>query len=150
MARNYKQGRYKPINPQKYLGDVNKIIYRSGWEKQYFIYCDNNPTILQWNSEDTIVPYLSPLDNKMHRYHIDIYIKYKNTSGEIAQALIEIKPHGQTLEPRRGKKRMKTYTNEVTTYIRNQAKWKAAEIFAEKHGAKFIVLTEVMMPALLL
>ena len=140
--RNYKQGYYNPTNPEKYIGDITKIIYRSSWERQYFIYCDENSAILQWNSEDCKIPYISPLDNRKHNYHVDIYVKYKTRTGEIKQSLIEIKPHKETLMPKRGKKRLKTYTTEVTTYVRNQAKWKAATAYAKRVGMDFVVLTE--------
>jgi len=149
MSKKYYQGIFTPKNPQKYIGDVSKIVYRSGWERKYMDYCDENPAILQWNSEDAIIPYLSPLDNKWHKYHIDFYIKYKERSGNIGQSFIEIKPYKETLEPKKGKKRQKTYMNEVITYLRNQAKWKYARQFAKKKGCKFIVITEKTMPQLL-
>jgi len=149
MARKYKQGRFLPINKDKYVGDIDNIIYRSGWERQYMIYCDENPAILKWNSESVHIKYISPLDNKVHTYWIDFYIMYKDKSGNVTQALIEIKPHSETIEPKRGKKRQKTYLREITTYIRNQAKWKYARAFAAKHGLSFVVITEQCMPQLL-
>jgi len=153
MGKKYKQGKFTPTNPQKYLGDIDAITYRSGWERQYMVYCDTNPAIIQWNSEGVKIPYRSPLDdpsaNKIRTYWIDFYIKYKDNTGNVAQALIEIKPHAESIEPKRGKKRQRTYLREVTTYIRNQAKWKYARAFAAKHGLKFVVVTEKTCPQLL-
>ena len=149
MAKKYKQGRFVPINKEKYVGDIDNIVYRSGWERQFLKYCDENPAIIQYNSEDVKIKYISPLDNKMHTYWIDFYLKIKSSDGSIKQMLIEVKPHAETIEPKRGKKRQKTYLREVTTYVRNQAKWKYARAFAKSKGCEFIVLTEVMMPQLL-
>ena len=151
--RKYKQGKFTPTNPQKYLGDLDDIIYRSGWERQYMIYCDENPAILQWNSEGVKIPYLL-FNNKskiykQHTYWIDFYIKYKDNTGNIAQALIEIKPHAESIEPKRGKKRQKTFLREVVTWVKNDAKWKYARAFAKKHGLIFVVITEKTMPQLL-
>lgn len=147
--KRFKQGKFSPKNKEKYLGDIEKIIYRSGWELQYCKYCDENPSILEWNSEDVIIPYYNPMDEKMHRYHIDFYIKYKSTNGNIKQALIEIKPHKETLEPSSNRRKTKRYLTEVVTYVRNQAKWEHAKLFAEKHGCDFVVVTEKLMPSLL-
>ena len=41
------------------------------------VYCDNNPNILEWGSEEIIIPYKSPLDKKVHRYFPDFFIKYR-------------------------------------------------------------------------
>ncbi len=150
MGRKYHKGGFTPVNPSKYVGDIESIVYRSGWERNYMKYCDENPAILSWNSEDVIIKYLSPVDNRVHRYHIDFYIKYKDSSGNVCQALIEVKPHIQTLVPKRGKKRQRTYMNECKTYLVNQAKWKYATEFAESKGIKFIILTEKNTPSLLL
>lgn len=147
--KRFKQGQFTPKNKEKYLGDVEKIIYRSGWELQYCKYCDTNPSIIKWNSEDVIIPYFNPMDEKVHRYHIDFYIKYKAKNGDIKQALIEIKPHAETLQPNSNRRKTKRYLTEVTTYIRNQAKWEHAKVFAEKHGCSFEVITEKRMPSLL-
>ena len=52
------QGYFKPLNPQKYVGDPNLIIYRSGWEKSFCRWCDASPSIIQWSSEPIKIPYL--------------------------------------------------------------------------------------------
>ena len=72
------KGIYKPSNPKKYKGDQHNIIYRSLWERNFMVYCDENNDIVEWGSEELIVPYISPLDNKQHRYFPDFYIKTKN------------------------------------------------------------------------
>ena len=39
--------------------------------------CDLNPDVLKWGSEETVIPYVSPLDNKIHRYFVDFYIQVR-------------------------------------------------------------------------
>ena len=70
-------GRFSCKNPKKYRGDPTKIYYRSLWERRFMVYCDNNDAILEWASEEFFIPYRSPVDNKVHRYFPDFFIKYK-------------------------------------------------------------------------
>lgn len=105
------------------------------------IWCDKNPSVLKWSSETIVVPYISPLDNKPHRYYVDFFVEYVEAkTGAIIKKLIEIKPRAQRLEPKN--KGGKSYRAAVETYVVNQAKWKAAEIFAKSHGMTFVVLDE--------
>ena len=69
------KGRYTPQNPSKYKGDYRNIIYRSLWERKFMVYCDQSNNIIEWGSEEIIIPYLSPLDGRIHRYFPDFYIK---------------------------------------------------------------------------
>ena len=73
------KGKYKPSYPQKYKGDPTNIIYRSLWERKFMVYCDNNERILEWGSEEIALPYRSPVDNRVHRYFPDFYIKVKES-----------------------------------------------------------------------
>ena len=81
-TKTYHQGKFKPINPTKYLGDPTNIIYRSSWERQCMIYFDNNPNIIQWGSEEVVIPYRSPLDKRVHRYFVDFVVKAKTKDGK--------------------------------------------------------------------
>jgi hypothetical protein len=56
--------------------------------------------------------------------------------------LIEIKPESQTLPPVPPKKKTKRFIQEVMTYGKNQAKWKAATEYAKDRGWEFMILTE--------
>ena len=125
------KGRYRPSNPKKYRGDSSNIIYRSLWERKFMVYCDNQSKILEWGSEEIALPYRSPIDNKVHRYYPDFYIKVKESNGKIKRYIIEIKPKKQTVEPKMKKRKTKGYIYEVYEYARNQAKWKAAEEFCK-------------------
>ena len=136
------KGRYRPSNPKKYKGDSSNIIYRSLWERKFMVYCDNQTKILEWGSEEIVLPYRSPIDNKVHRYYPDFYIKVKESNGKIKRYIIEIKPKKQTVEPKMKKRKTKGYIYEVYEYAKNQAKWKAAEEFCKDRMWEFKVLTE--------
>ena len=134
MARS---GRFKPSNITKYRGDYRNIIYRSSWEKVFMHYCDKNSNIIEWGSEEVIIPYRSPLDNRLHRYYPDFWVK--TDQGE---SLIEIKPKKQTKPPKPNPKHRRRYLKEVKTWGVNEAKWKAAELFCEAKGWKWQIITE--------
>ena len=136
------KGRYQPNNPLKYKGNIKNIIYRSLWERKFMRYCDSNQNILEWGSEEYIIPYRSPLDNKIHRYFPDFYIKVNEKNGHIKKYLIEIKPKRQCVEPKVQKKKTRSYVYQVCEYAKNQAKWKAAEEYCMDRGLEFKVLTE--------
>ena len=136
------KGKYQPAFPKKYKGDPQNIVYRSLWERTFMKYCDTNENILEWFSEEIAVPYRSPIDNKIHRYFPDFYIKVKESNGSIKKYIIEIKPKKQTVEPIPQKRKTKGYIYEVYEYAKNQAKWKAAEEWCSDRGYEFKVLTE--------
>ena len=136
------KGKYKPENPQKYKGNPTNIIYRSLWERKFMLYCDKNLNILEWGSEEIALPYRSPLDNRVHRYFPDFYIKVKESNGQIKKYLVEIKPKKQTVEPKIKQRRTKQYIYEVTEWAKNQAKWKAAREFCEDRQWQFKIVTE--------
>lgn len=139
---NTLKGRYIPRNIRKYRGDYKNIIYRSSWELKFMKYCDLNDSILEWGSEEVVIPYRSPLDNRIHRYFVDFYIKVEDVNGNIKRYLIEVKPKRQTTPPPKPKRQTKKYIYEVTEYAKNQAKWKAASEFCEDRQWNFMIITE--------
>lgn len=141
MAKSYK-GRFTPKNPKKYRGDPTTIIYRSLWERRFMVFCDETDSVLEWSSEEVIVPYFNPLDRKQHRYFIDFWVKTKEKDGQVTCKLIEIKPFKQTQAPKQPKRQTPRYLKEVETYIINKQKWDAASSYAASKNWKFIVLTE--------
>jgi hypothetical protein len=134
--------KFIPTNPQKYVGDVNNIINRSSWETRFANWCDKNPSIVSWSSEETVVPYVCPTDNKLHRYFIDFKIKVKQKDGSVRVYLIEIKPAKQTVPPEYPGRRTKKFLIESYGFIKNQAKWKAAGEYAKDRGWEFKIITE--------
>lgn len=142
MAKYY-QGKFKPQNPDKYMGDANNIIYRSRWELVLLRTLDQHPDVIEYASEEFYIPYVSPLDNRWHRYYPDVFIKQRNKQGEIEKIVIEVKPYAETQKPvKKGKKSTKRLLYETTTYAKNRAKWYYAEKFCKKHGMRFEILTE--------
>jgi len=139
--KTYK-GRYSPKHPEKYKGDPTQIIYRSGWERRLMVYLDENKSVIQWSSEEIAIPYRSPLDNKIHRYFPDFYVKAVDKNGNITEQLLEVKPKKETREPVKKKRITKQYITEVTTWGKNQAKWKAAEEYCLDRGWQFKLITE--------
>ena len=141
MAESIKS-RYKPSNPQKYNGNPNNIICRSSWERKFCQWCDRNENIIYWASEEISMPYISPKDNRIHRYYPDFLIKVKEINNKIQTYVVEVKPKKQTLPPKKKKKITKSYIYECTTYAVNQAKWKAANEFCKDHRIDFKIVTE--------
>tara|TARA_B110000503_G_scaffold12081_1_gene16330 strand:+ start:3070 stop:3528 length:459 start_codon:yes stop_codon:yes gene_type:complete len=144
MAFKTYKGKYKVKKPEKYLGDYTSVTYRSLWERQAFKWCEERDDIIGWQSEETIVPYRCKTDNKMHRYFIDLKIKFSN--GRIL--LVEIKPKCQTIAPKKPARQTKRYLNEVMTYIKNECKWKAASKYAKDRGYHFEIWTEDTLTSL--
>ena len=136
---NFKQGFYTPKNPEKYIGNVNKIIFRSSWEYNLHTFFDNNTRILKWGSEIICIPYIKPTDNRIHRYYPDYYIEYVNTEGELIREIIELKPLSQTKQPKANSKH-RIY--EQLTYAVNMAKWTAAEQWCQNNNVKWRIVTE--------
>ena len=146
MALAFKQRRvatgiFRPLKTEKYLG--NKLpIYRSSYEKAFFRFCDSNPSVLKWGSELAVIPYLHPLDKKVHRYIVDNFVLLKDSTNQIHKYLVEIKPKSQTQMPIQKKKKRKTLLFEQLQYAENQAKWEAANAWCKKNKCKFLILTE--------
>ena len=130
--------KFIPIFPEKYTGDPTNIIMRSSWETRFASWCDKNPSVLKWNSEETIIPYKCPTDNRIHRYFVDFKITV--TTGKTY--LVEVKPKTQTQPPIYPGKRTQRYLQESLAFMKNQAKWEAASEFAKDRGWEFKIITE--------
>jgi hypothetical protein len=143
VAKNYIQGFYKPINPQKYVGDPNQIVYRSSYELRLFKYCDMTESVVEWGSEEMWIKYFNPVTERFHRYFPDAYLKIQESSGEVKQYIVEVKPKRQTMSPNPSpKKKTKTWINEMKTYQTNIAKWDAAKQFCNDNKMEFKIITE--------
>jgi hypothetical protein len=118
-------------------------IYRSGLECKFFMFCDNNPNVLKWGSENVIVPYVSKIDGKWHKYYVDNYVEILEGTTA-AKYLIEIKPYKQTLKPesKQGKKKSSLLYEQTQWIINHEGKWPAAMQFCKNRGWKFLILTE--------
>lgn len=133
---------YKPLFPQKYAGDPTNIVMRSSWETRFANWCDKNPSVVQWSSEETIVPYRCPTDGKLHRYFVDFKIKVQSKDDSFKTYLVEIKPAKQVSPPIYPGRRTQRYLVESLTFMKNQAKWEAAKNYAKDRGWDFKIITE--------
>lgn len=135
------QGIYTPKYRNKYIGK-EVPVYRSGWELRFFRWCDNNPNVLEWASEAIVIPYTSPLDNRVHRYYTDGVIVLKE-NDKVKKYIVEIKPSIQVAPPVVTKrKKQSTLVYETQRYAVNIAKWAAARLWAANKGYTFQILTE--------
>jgi hypothetical protein len=130
--------KFSPIFPEKYVGDHTNIICRSSWERTFANWCDKNPDIVKWSSEETIVPYRCPTDGKIHRYFVD----FKITTVNGKTYLVEVKPAKQCEPPVYPGRNTQKYITESMTYIKNQAKWAAAREFCKDRRWEFKIITE--------
>jgi hypothetical protein len=130
-------GTYTVKNRSKYKGAVDKVVYRSMWERHCFVWCDNHSGIKEWSSEEVVIPYFWDIDKRYHRYFMDLKITY--TNGKTV--LVEIKPEKETQPPKRPDK-TRRYINEAMTYVKNQNKWTAAAAYAKDRKWDFVIWTE--------
>ena len=129
-------GRYQVLNPKKYQGDPTNVIYRSLWERDVFKWCDMNPKVMLWSSEEVVIPYFYEADKKYHRYYPDLKIVFNKKT-----ILVEIKQNKET-KPPVGQRRTKQYINEALTYVKNMNKWQAANSYCKDRKWEFQVWTE--------
>lgn len=137
MAFKTYKSKYTPINKEKYVGNVDNIVCRSSWERFFIKWLDNKPEVIQYSSEELVIPYYSPVDKKVHRYFPDFLVQFIDKQIWV----VEIKPFKET-QPPGGKRHTKFLKEAILTYVTNQAKWEAAKEFCEKQGWKFMVITE--------
>ena len=130
------KGLYTPVNPEKYLGDISKIRFLSAWELKFMNFCDLNPNVVAWGSEEFRVKYFNPVKNKVCDYIPDFIIKYKDAVGNIVTDVIEIKPLKESVI----KPKMSNY--DKVAVVVNHAKWTACKAMCDAAGIKFRVITE--------
>lgn len=144
---NYRQGYFNPLNPQKYVGDPGKIIFRSSWEKKFATFCDLNEKVLAWSSETIQIPYQNPVEGGTKTYNIDFYLKIRKEDGSIKEYIAEVKPSKKLNKPqltgsRINEKRMNAHIVQMKEYAINMHKFQAAQEWARARGWDFIIITE--------
>ena len=136
-------GKYHPKNPKKYVGNSARIYYRSLWERKFMVYCDTNNSIIEWGSEEVIIPYISPWDGRVHRFFPYFYIKVRQKDGGLKKFIIEVKPKKQCTPPvKTPKRKTKRWYKEIKTWGVNEAKWKSAVKWCKNNHMEFQILTE--------
>lgn len=163
------QGYYKVQNSEKYIGDINLIIFRSNWERSFMKWCDFSPSIIRWSAEPISIPYydrvskleeckkygLNPNDPKnwiIKNYHVDFYLEIKK-NDEIEKWFVEIKPENKLKKPippseNASLKEQRTFNNAAKEFLLNEAKWKSMEAYAQKNNCKFYIFTEKILERL--
>ncbi len=136
MASKFARGKFTITQPEKYVG--TKIpTYRSSWEWSFMRFCDTNKSVQKWASEAINIPYRDPLTGRQTIYVPDFFIQYVDKNNKIIVELIEVKPASQTILERVGKNKYNQ-----AQYVKNQAKWAAANIWCRQQGIKFRILNE--------
>lgn len=124
------------------MGNPHNVVFRSSYEYRAFQWCDLTENIIEWGSEEFFIYYISPKDNRRHRYYPDLFIKIKNSEGNVTKYVCEIKPARQTIPPKQKSRVTKNFINESIRYSVNNAKWEAAKEFCERNEFEFMLLTE--------
>ena len=137
MSLSFSKGIFKLKNPDKYLGN-RAPVYRSSWEFTFMSFCDNNPAIQEWANESVKIPYRDPLTGKSTVYVPDFLISYVDKNQKKHLELIEIKPANQMLREKVGKN---PYNQ--AQYVKNIAKWAAANAWCKNKGIRFRVINEL-------
>ena len=141
----FMNGEYRVINRSKYKGDLNNVIYRSSWEMSYMFKLDTDVNVIEWSSEELIIPYRD-VNGVVRRYFTDFKVKRK-VGDQIITEIIEIKPYKETIPPvlSEGAK-TKTKIRQILTWDVNSRKWEAARKFCDRKGWIFKIVTEKDMP----
>jgi hypothetical protein len=135
MAK-FAQGRFEMKNPTKYVGKKTPLA-RSSWEFVFMRMLDEHPGVEKWASESIQIPYRCPLTGKYTIYVPDFFVVYNDKKGSKHAEVVEVKPESQTVLEKVGKSR---YNQEQ--YVKNMAKWEAANAWCKQQGLKFRVVNE--------
>ena len=136
MPTNFARGKFNMTQPEKYVG-TKMPTYRSSWEFQFMRFCDTHKSVQKWASEAISIPYKDPLTGRQTIYVPDFFIQYVDKNNTMHVELIEVKPASQTILERVGKNKYNQ-----AQYVKNQAKWAAANIWCKQQGIKFRILNE--------
>jgi TnsA endonuclease N terminal len=132
----FAQGRFEMKNPEKYVGKKTPLA-RSSWEFVFMRMLDEHPGVQSWASESIQIPYKDPLTGRNTIYVPDFFIVYIDKNQSKHAEVVEVKPASQTLREAVGKSR---YNQEQ--YVRNLAKWEAANAWCKQQGIRFRVVNE--------
>ena len=135
MAK-FAQGRFEMKNPDKYVGKKTPLA-RSSWEFVFMRMLDEHQGVINWASESIQIPYRDPLTNRQTIYVPDFFIVYQDKNGTKHAEVVEVKPSNHTLREKVGKS---LYNQEQ--YVKNLAKWEAANAWCKQQGIRFRVVNE--------
>jgi hypothetical protein len=156
-SKRYHQGTYTPINPDKYLGDLERCYFRSSWEKKLYYYLDTNKRVLKWAAEGVAIPYEIYESGSWgtHKYFPDAYCEFMMSDGNTRKVILEVKPAseynvdestGELKPPKEPKTKtmtsMRNYEYSLKTFQKNIIKWQAAKKYCERRGIEFYIITQ--------
>ena len=121
------------VNSVQFSKCANKgtFTFRSSLEYKFVQLLEQASNVIQWSYETVNINYFFPYDKKVHTYIIDFAVQTK--TGMI---LVEIKPSSKLILERQKSRDAKI------DFAKNIAKWKAAQIFCNKHNYEFKIITE--------
>ena len=133
---------YLPNDLSKFKGKTNPQC-RSKWEYKFCEWCDKNANVIMWSSEPLNIPYIDKFTGRSRQYFPDFVLKIKDKYKQEVTWVVEIKPFKETQQPSiSNNKSTKSLITEKQTWIKNLAKWNAAEKYCRMRGWKFKILTE--------
>jgi len=135
MAK-FAQGKFEMKNPGKYVGKKTPLA-RSSWEFVFMKMLDEHAGVEKWASESIQIPYRDPLTGRHTIYVPDFFVVYIDKNKKRHAEVVEVKPQSQTLREHVGKS---AYNQEQ--YVKNLAKWEAAQAWCKQQGVKFRVVNE--------
>jgi len=135
MAK-FAQGRFEMKNPAKYVGKKTPLA-RSSWEFIFMRMLDEHEGVQNWASESIQIPYRDPLTGKQTIYVPDFFVVYVDKDKKKHAEVVEVKPSNHTQLEKVGKSR---YNQEQ--YVKNMAKWEAANRWCKQQGVRFRVVSE--------
>jgi hypothetical protein len=127
--------RFTPKNRHKYVGTKTELLCRSLWERRVCKFLDESTSVTKWSFEEIEIPYVHPIDKKVHRYIPDFLVQTERNNKK-KSILVEVKPKKQV------KLRESASKRDQIVFQINKAKWTAAQKFCEKHDIEFKILTE--------
>ena len=139
--KRWKQGFFLPQHPLKWINimetqETQPIVFRSGWEKQFYEWMDSTPAIYRCGVEIIKILYKDPIKNRMSFYIPDAYMEYLDNLKRPRKVLVEIKP----LKEASLKESSNGYDKLMVA--KNAMKWSAAIQYCKKRGIEFKVMHE--------
>lgn len=132
----FAQGRFEMKHPEKYVG-TKQPLARSSWEFVFMKMLDEHQGVEKWASESVQIPYRDPLTGRYTIYVPDFFIVYNDKNGKKHAEVVEVKPTNHMIKEKLGNSR---YNQEQ--YIKNLAKWEAANKWCKQQGIRFRVVNE--------
>lgn len=147
MRSKHKEGYYQVMNPNKYLGDLTKVIFRSSYEETFFRELDLDPAVICWVAEppEFKIKYYHPIKKRWASYFPDAMCVKMHGDKKI-KCLIEIKPKSKLKMPVKTKttdsKKIASFNRRMAEFSVIDAKRKSAVDYCRMKGMIYVFITE--------